>query len=114
MDFLDLRHKKGKSWIMSGLKSKWDASGGKTIHEGTLVLVEFMWSLSVLTRLFSLFSLWSDWLSFSAMFSKNDEDSLEVYHLMYVTKLSCTCRKRIKWKKRKETKQNKTNERKVR
>jgi len=46
--------KVGKSWIMSGLKLKWDASGGKTIHEGALVLVGFMWSLSVLTRLFSL------------------------------------------------------------
>jgi hypothetical protein len=37
----------------------------------------------------------------------------KVYHLIYMTKLSCTCRKRIKWKKRKEkkrkeTKQNKT------
>jgi hypothetical protein len=49
--------KEGKSWIMSGLKLKWDASGGKTMHEGALVLVRFMWSLSVLTR---LFSLWSD------------------------------------------------------
>jgi len=55
--------KVGKSWIMSGLKLKWDASGGKTIHDGALVLVGFMWSLSVLTRLYSLFSLWSDWLS---------------------------------------------------
>ena len=27
------------------------------MHEGALVLVGFMWSLSVLTRLFSLFSL---------------------------------------------------------
>ena len=69
--------KEGKSWIMSGLKLKWDAPGGKTIHEGALVLVGFMWSLSVLTRLFSLFSLWSDWLSSSAMFSKNNEDSLQ-------------------------------------
>jgi hypothetical protein len=49
--------KEGKSWIMSGLKLKWDASGGKTIHEGALVLVGFMWSLSVLIW---LFSLWSD------------------------------------------------------
>jgi hypothetical protein len=62
---------------MSGLKLKWDASRGKTIHEGTLVLVGFMWSLSVLTQLFSLFSLWSDWLSSLAIFSENDEDSLE-------------------------------------
>jgi hypothetical protein len=69
--------KEGKSWIMSGLKLKWDASGGKTIHEGALVLIGFMWSLSVLTRLFSLFSLWSDWLSSSAIFSKNNEDTLQ-------------------------------------
>ena len=53
---------------------KWDALGGKTIYDGTLVLVGFMWSLNVLTR---LFSLWSDWLSSSAMFSENDEDFLE-------------------------------------
>jgi hypothetical protein len=40
----------------------------------------------------------------------------KVYHLMYVTKLSCTCRKRIKGRKEKEkeTKQNKTKETKVR
>jgi hypothetical protein len=40
----------------------------------------------------------------------------KVYHLMYVTKLSCTCRKRRKRKirKEKETKQNKTKETKVR
>jgi hypothetical protein len=31
---------------------------------------------------------------------------------MYVTKLSCTCRKRIKWKKRKEKKRNKTKQKK--
>ena len=37
----------------------------------------FMWSLSVLTRIFSLFSLWSDWLSSSAIFSENDEDTLQ-------------------------------------
>jgi hypothetical protein len=60
---------------MPGLKLKWDASGGKTIHEGALV--RFMWSLSVLTRLFSLFSLWSDWLSSSAIFSENNEDTLQ-------------------------------------
>ena len=30
--------KEGKSWIMPGLKLKWDASGGKTMHEGALVL----------------------------------------------------------------------------
>jgi hypothetical protein len=37
----------------------------------------FMWSLSILTLLFSLFSLWSDWLSSSAIFSENDEDTLQ-------------------------------------
>jgi hypothetical protein len=62
---------------MSGLKLKWESSGGKTIHEGALVLVGFMWSLSVLTRLFLLFLLWSDWLSSSAIFSENDEDTLQ-------------------------------------
>jgi hypothetical protein len=62
---------------MSGLKLNRDASWGKTIHEGALVLVRFMWSLSVLTRLFSLFSLWSDWLSYSAIFSKEDGDTLQ-------------------------------------
>jgi hypothetical protein len=36
--------------------------------------VGFMWSLSVLTW---LFSLWSDWLSSSAIFSENDEDTLQ-------------------------------------
>jgi len=66
--------KDGKSWIMPDLKLKWDASGGKTMHEGALVLVGFMWSLSVLTR---IFSLWSDWLSSSAIFSENDEDTLQ-------------------------------------
>ena len=59
---------------MPGLKLKWDASGGKTMHEGALFLVGFMWSLSVLTW---LFSLWSDWLSSSAIFSENDEDTLQ-------------------------------------
>jgi len=34
--------KVGKSWIISGLKLKWDASGGKTIHDGALVLVGFI------------------------------------------------------------------------
>jgi hypothetical protein len=32
----------------------------------------------------------------------------KVYHLMYMTKLSCTCRKGIKGRKGKERKQNKT------
>jgi len=40
----------------------------------------------------------------------------KVYHLMYVTKLSCTCRKRIKGrkekKKKKKKKQNKTKQKK--
>jgi len=69
--------KEGKSWIMPGLKLKWDASGEKIMHEGAFVLVAFMWSPSVLTQLFSLFSLWSDWLSSSAIFSENDEDTLQ-------------------------------------
>jgi hypothetical protein len=59
---------------MPGLKLKWDASGGKIMHEGALVLVGFMWSLSVLTQ---LFSLWSDWICSSAIFSENDEDILQ-------------------------------------
>jgi len=59
---------------MSGLKLKWDVSGGKTMHEGALVLVGFIWSLSILTR---LFSLWNEWLSFSAILSGNDEDTLQ-------------------------------------
>jgi len=59
---------------MSDLKLKWDALGGETMHVGALVLVGFMWSLSVLTW---LFSLWSDWLSSSAIFSENDEDTLQ-------------------------------------
>jgi hypothetical protein len=37
----------------------------------------------------------------------------KVYHLMYVIKLSCTCRKRIKGRKELETKQNKTKEQKL-
>jgi hypothetical protein len=32
----------GKSWIIPGLKFKWDASGGKIIHDHALVLVGFM------------------------------------------------------------------------
>jgi hypothetical protein len=63
-----------------------------------------MWSLSFLTWLFSLFSLSSNWLSYSATFSENDGIPYKVYHLMYVTKLSCTCRKRIKGR-RKQKKQ---------
>jgi len=34
--------KEGKSWIMPDLKLKWDASGGKTMHDHALVLVGFM------------------------------------------------------------------------
>jgi hypothetical protein len=34
--------KEGKSWIMPSLKLKWDASGGKTMHDRALVLVGFM------------------------------------------------------------------------
>jgi hypothetical protein len=37
----------------------------------------------------------------------------KVYHLIYVTKLSCTCKKRIKGR-RKQRKRNKTKETKVR
>jgi hypothetical protein len=62
---------------MPGLKLKSDASGGKIIHQGTLVIVGFMWSLSVLTRLFLLFTLWSNWLPSSSIFSENDEDTLQ-------------------------------------
>ena len=43
--------------MIPDLKLKWDASGGKTIHDGALVLVEFISSLSVLRR---LLSLWID------------------------------------------------------
>jgi hypothetical protein len=62
---------------MPNLKLKWDASGGKTMHKGALVLIGFIWFLSVLTRLFLLFSLWSDWLSSSAIFFENDEDTVQ-------------------------------------
>ena len=83
--------KEGKSWIMLGLKLKWDASGGKTIYDGALVLVGFMWPLSVLTR---LFFLWSDWLSSSVMFSDEDEDFLESLPLNVHDQLSCKYRKK--------------------
>jgi len=36
----------------------------------------------------------------------------KVYHLKYVTKLSCTCRKRIKGRKEKNKKQNKSKQKK--
>jgi len=90
---------------MSSLKLKWDASGGKTIYKGVLVLVGFMWSLSVLTW---LFSLWSDWLSSSTIFSENNEDTLQSLSLNVCDQTLTTCRKRIKGRKEKETKQNKT------
>jgi len=38
----------------------------------------------------------------------------KVYHLIYVTKLSCTCRKRIKGRKEKKIERNKTKATKVR
>ena len=93
------------------LKIKWDASGGKTIHDGALVLIGFMWSLSVLAWLFSLFSLWIDWLSSSAIFSEENEDFLEslplnvrVQTLMQVQK-----KRKEKEKEKKRTKIRKTN-----
>ena len=92
---------------MPGLKLKWDASGGKTIHEGALVLVGFMWSLSVPTRLFS-FEVIGYLLQ--PYFLKMMRIPYKVYHLMYVTTLSCMCKKRIKRKKKikeRETKQKK-------
>ena len=95
--------KVGKSWIISGLKLKWDASGGKTIHDGALVLVGFMWSLSVLTW---LFSLWIDWLSSSAMFSKENEDFLESLPLNIRVQTFMQVQKK---RKRKGTKMRKTN-----
>jgi hypothetical protein len=36
----------------------------------------------------------------------------KVYHLMYVTKLSCTCRKRIKGRKEKKRKEKETKQKK--
>jgi len=96
---------------MPGLKLKWDASGEKTMHEGALVLVGFMWSLSVLTRIFSLFSLWSDWLSSSAIFSENDEDTLQSLPLNVRDHTLMHVQEENKRKKRKtiekETKQKK-------
>ena len=98
---------------MPGLKLKWDASGGKTMHEGALVLVGFMWSLSVLTRLFSLFSLLSlcsDWLSSSVIFSKNDEDTLQSLPLNIRDQTLMHVQKENKRKKK--TKENKTKQKK--
>ena len=84
---------------MPDLKLKWDALGGKTMHEGALVLAGFMWTLSVLT-----------WLSSSAIFSENDEDTLQSLPLnvrdqtlMHVQKEN----KRKKKTKEKETKEKK-------
>ena len=92
---------------------------GETMHEGALVLVGLKWSLSVLTRLFSLFSLWSDWLSSSAIFFENDEDTLQSLPLNVRDQTLMHVWKRIKGRKEKkrkekETKQNKTKETKVR
>jgi len=93
---------------MPGLKLKWDASGGKTIHEGALVLVGFMWSLSVLTQIFSLSS---DWLSSSAIFFENDEDTLQSLPLNVRDHTLMHVQEENKRKKRKtiekETKQKK-------
>ena len=104
--------KEGKSWIILGLKLKWDASGGKTIYDGALVLVGFMWPLSVLTR---LFFLWSDWLSSSVMFSDEDEDFLESLPLnvrdqtlMQVQKKKKEEKEKEKEKEKEETKIRKT------
>ena len=98
-----------KSWIMSGLKLKWDASGGKTMHDGALVLVGFMWSLSVLTSHYSHYEV-TDY-PLRACFLKKMRIPYKVYCLIYVTKLSRTCSKRIKGrrkqKKRKQKKRNK-------
>ena len=55
------------------------------MHEGALVLVGFMWSLSVLTQLFSYEA--TDYL-FRLYFLKMMRIPYKVYHLMYVTKLS--------------------------
>jgi len=94
--------KVGKSWIIPGLKLKWEASGGKTIHDRALILVGFMWSLSVLTW---LFSLWIDWLSSLAMFSKENEDFLENLPLnVRVQTLMQVQKKRKEKGKRKRTK----------
>ena len=35
--------------MIPDLKLKWDASEGKTVHDGALVLIGFMWPLSVLS-----------------------------------------------------------------
>ena len=87
---------------MTDLKLKWDALGGKTIHEGALILVGFMWSLNVLTW---LFSLWSDWLFSSAMFFENDEDTLQSLPLNVRDQtLMQVQKKKKKEKKQKETK----------
>jgi len=60
--------------MIPNLKLKWNALREKTIHDSAPILVGFMWSLSVLKW---LLSLWIDWVSSSAMFSKEDEDFLE-------------------------------------
>jgi hypothetical protein len=65
------------------------------MHEGALVLVGFMWSLSVLTRLFHYSHYEATGYLFRPYFLKMMRIPYKVYHLMYVTKLSCTCRMRI-------------------
>jgi hypothetical protein len=35
--------------MIPDLKLKWDASEGKTVHDGALVLIGFMWPLNVLS-----------------------------------------------------------------
>ena len=101
--------KVGKSWIIPGLKLKWKASGGKTIHDGALVLVWFMWSLSVLIWLFSLFSLWNDWLSSSAIFSKENKDFLESLPLNVRVQNLMQVQKKRKENEKKQKKFRKTN-----
>jgi len=84
---------------MPGLKLKWDVSGGKTIHEVHLFLLDY-----VVSKCYSHYEATGYLLR--PYFLKMMRIPYKVYLLMYVTKLSCTCRKRIKG--RKEKKQNKT------
>ena len=74
-------------------------SRGKTIHDGALVLVGFMWSLNVLTQ---LFLLWSDWLSSSAMLSKEDENTLQHLPLNVRVQTLMQVQKERKEKKKKK------------
>jgi hypothetical protein len=50
---------------------------------------------------------------FGHIFLKMMRIPYKVYHLMYVTKLSCTCRKRIKWRRKQKKKKQKLDTRKV-